>query len=1392
VRAHLTASYRKVRAVFAHPAVRMTRTFVRRVVTTCAVIIAVVIVTTLTIDLGPSAKSYAETYGSKYLERPLHIGRLSFRLFTGRFVIEDLEIEGVTPESPPFLTARRIDVAVPWSTLIDRRVVLDSIEMIDWRMHLEVLKTGQHSLPRLMPRGTSEGKRTWTTTLKWVRAHRGEFTFRDHGTDWGIVTRNLDVTVARPGDEYRGQARFSNGTVSIQDYLPFAAEMTSTFKIDGSRVVFDRIDLVSDGARSIINGDVNLKHFPEMMYRVESTIDFERMRQIFFARENFRLSGTGRFSGHFHVFKQPRTDGRSGTGRELFGTFESPMAGVGDQRFANLRGSVRWTPRRLAVTEASAQIYGGRARFGYEMSPLGVRGVRANARLDATLDGLSLVQLTEYLKLEGMRLSGNLSGGVRLEWPLGRFAAERRFSGDVRVTPPPGATLMTESLPVELIEQNRLPRAPAAPLAPLIPIPIGGNLVFALEPGKVRISPSSVATLRTFVRFEGDTTTAGEESTIPFVVSSADWQESYSVFASMMTALGVRTTTVDVNGYGTVDGVLTGSLKRPRIEGTFAAERMRVWDVDWGSVRGRALIEGGYATLAETTVTSGSSTITTDGRFALGSAGRDGDEINATVVVKDRPLSDLKHAFQLDRAPIDGVLSGEFHVIGRYRAPHGYGTMKIASATAWGEPFDAMSATVGLEGRGVRLTEIELAKGEGRGSGAAYVDWEADIYSFDFASTVPIPVESIELLRGRMPEELPLSGLIDFRADGSGSFDKPRFTVSGSIRDLFVADEGVGQVNVSTLVFEDSMLRLDAKVASARLDVGIVGTVDLNDAATADLRFTINDTSLDPYLRAFDPRLSPYTTAVVSGTVGVRGDLTASPKDLEIRAHVSKLDLRLFDYQLQNAGEFDIEFDRNVVRIPKEKPLGLFGDDTKLTIQGEIGLGDETLEMTVDGFANLAVLQGFNPNLRSSGSASLSATLTGEIREPRASGTLQIQNGRIRHFGLPLALERINGPIGFTDTGITLDELTGELGGGRVQFEGSIENEGYLPGQINLTMFSIGPQGVNVRYPEGMRSEVMIDRLTLRGRFDDLRLDGEVRVRDALYAKPFPNSLVAFVTSGSSVEVPSESGLTLPLTFDGLLIRAESSIRVENSGEFSARVRSSANLELRGTIDQPVLAGEMELDRGGEFTLFGKRYTITQGTVYFDNPTKIEPSFDVEAETRVRVPGETYRITTNLTGVCCAALRPTFSSDPPLSNSEVIALLVSDVPPAQDTELRRARGDSRTQEQLLSELAAREVTSVFSSQVNQTIERTLGVGFSLTPTLFDPNLQSSRAEPGARVIISRRVTPQLFLTYSRNLSTSTHDEIIVLEYEASDRMTWILSRNEDQTYAIEVRMRRTF
>ena len=84
-----------------------------------------------------------------------------------------------------------------------------------------------------------------------------------------------------------------------------------------------------------------------------------------------------------------------------------------------------------------------------------------------------------------------------------------------------------------------------------------------------------------------------------------------------------------------------------------------------------------------------------------------------------------------------------------------------------------------------------------------------------------------------------------------------------------------------------------------------------------------------------------------------------------------------------------------------------------------------------------------------------------------------------------------------------------------------------------------------------------------------------------------------------------------------------STLRVNNN---LLRPVASADLQLRGTYDRPLLFGRAEVDRG-EVTFEGRRYRVTKGAIEFTNPTRIEPFFDVEAETRVRVPGQTYRVT---------------------------------------------------------------------------------------------------------------------------------------------------------------------
>ena len=64
--------------------------------------------------------------------------------------------------------------------------------------------------------------------------------------------------------------------------------------------------------------------------------------------------------------------------------------------------------------------------------------------------------------------------------------------------------------------------------------------------------------------------------------------------------------------------------------------------------------------------------------------------------------------------------------------------------------------------------------------------------------------------------------------------------------------------------------------------------------------------------------------------------------------------------------------------------------------------------------------------------------------------------------------------------------------------------------------------------------------------------------------------------------------------------------------------------------------------------------------------------------------------------------------------------------------------------------------------------------------------------PTARVTIGKRISNRIFLTYARSLSSSTRDEIILLEFDESDTLAWVLSQNEDRTYALEVRKRVAF
>jgi hypothetical protein len=1343
--------------------------------TSTIVILAIAIFVSLRIDLGPSLRALAERQGSTQLRRPIHIGGLSIRVARGRFEVDDFSIEGLKPTDRPFFAAKKLSISLDWGLAFQRRpeFIVTSVEMTDWAMLVEKWPDTDNFLR--LRRNTSNrppGPRRFVTTLRYLHAYRGQFSYEDHEAPWSIVAPNIDINITNSRG-YNGDATFHGGLVSIQNYVPMWADFKAHFAIDGSKLATPRYVMNPAGALSTAHGSLDFDNWPEMTYQVESRLQFQRMRELFFKDETWALSGAGDFSGTFHLYKG---------GHDLTGDFRSDVAGLYDYRFPDLHGSLHWNRKFFEVSRAGARFSGGDAAFSFGIAPLG-EPTKPTGRFEASYANVDVSELTDFYRLAGVRFAGRATGRNLLEWPMGRFG-EHRGEGHIAVTPPAGVVPMTASLDAVRAADPDHSRHAWGPFLPMpLPqhLPMAAQVRYTYGPDRVDLSGGEFATEQTYVSFDGRTAWGGE-SALRFHVSSADWQESDQVLAGILTDFGSRTSPVAFGGRGEFDGGMTGPFRKPRVEGRFAGEDLRAWDTLWGDGSAHIVVENSYVTVTDGLIRKGDSEIRAEGLYSLGYPRDDhGEEINARVRVSNRDLDSLRHAFELDDWPVSGRLSGEFHLTGNYETPLGFGAMTIDDGVAYAEPFQKATASLRFDGRGVRVDSINLAKATGVVTGAAYVGWDGT-YSFN-ADGRRIPAERVAAFA--YPQVQP-AGLIDFTAGGSSTFANPRYDVRFRMNNFAVAQEPVGLVT-GTLALRGTEVNGELEANSETLALTGTGRISLEPGYDSDLTFRFHDSPLDPYVRLFVPKLSPYTTAVASGTIRV-GGLLKDANQLHVDASIDRLEMALFDYGIRIPRPIRLTMEQQVVRV---EDLQLVGDQTQLSIGGSVSLGDQRIALRANGDANLGILQGLMRDVRGAGRATLTASIDGPLYEPVFSGSAVITDGRVRHFSLPNSLDGINGAIRFDSRGVRLDDITATMGGGRVQFGGRVALDGYLPGDLNVT---VRGEDMHLRYPEGIRSTVDAD-LSLRGNVQAPTLGGVVRVKQATWTRRIdPSGGILDFGAGRAAALdvaPTPATSSVPLRFD-LEVVVPSSLRVENN---LARLVASADLQLRGTYDRPVLFGRAEVDRG-EVTFEGRRYLVTRGNIDFTNPSRIEPFFDVEAQTRVRIPGQTYQVIVRAVGTL-DRLQPELSSDPPLPAADVLALLFSDVRRTQgpgDAELRALQNPNEAQRDILTTRATQLLANPVASEVGRVVEQTFGVDtFQVTPSLIDPYNQSTgRVNPSARVTIGKRISDRVYLTFSRSLSSSLNDQILLLEYDESDRLSWILSRNEDSTYAIEVRVRHAF
>ena len=412
------------------------------------------------------------------------------------------------------------------------------------------------------------------------------------------------------------------------------------------------------------------------------------------------------------------------------------------------------------------------------------------------------------------------------------------------------------------------------------------------------------------------------------------------------------------------------------------------------------------------------------------------------------------------------------------------------------------------------------------------------------------------------------------------------------------------------------------------------------------------------------------------------------------------------------------------------------GAGSRLDVEGGAIVTGEMprLDLAVTGEMDLRMLGAFAPEVATAGRALFQVSVAGPVNDPLVAGQITVTDADIIIREPRFAIADLSGLVNLSRERIELRDVTASANGGTLQMTGDMEYRDFelTGGAVTLT-----GRGLAFEIPENLRTEANAD-LELSLSPTAPSLTGRVTILQGSYREPLSlaGQLLTGVTVAAGVPVETEPGFVDRIQL-GLSIVSDQDILVDNN---YGRLDLGSNLKVIGTLGQPVLAGRLTLQEGGEVFLGGRSYLVRQGTVDFTNATQIEPDMNLVLETRV----QRYDVTLDVSGTpqtLQASLR-----SPGLSQEDVVSLLLTG----------RLAGESSAAQ---TEIARGQLLMLLSGELLGFAGRAVGVdslqvGRGLGGAASDFDLLATNTDPSARLTVAKDLRRDVEVVFSQSLRES--------------------------------------
>jgi translocation and assembly module TamB len=840
-------------------------------------------------------------------------------------------------------------------------------------------------------------------------------------------------------------------------------------------------------------------------------------------------------------------------------------------------------------------------------------------------------------------------------------------------------------------------------------------------------------------------------------------------------------------------GSVSGALNDPRIAGHATIRNVVFEDQKIDSL-------AGDFTAANSGVTATSAVVSSNGLQAQGSGSlgltrwnpTDGSAIVANVHIVNGDLTKLLALAGRKDEPVTGTLNTTAQIAGTVADPHVSADLTLVKGEFYGEPFDTVTGHAQYVNGGAETLTAAFT------AGAKHLNLSLQLsggqlnagkVTFNISSNV-IALNQLATVHRREPD---LQGLAQIKADGTLEFHespahKPQFTIldlngEATATSLALGTRNFGDANLSATT-RNGILTARLTSNAVKAAISGEGTIRLAGDYPVDAKVTFSEVRLNAVEAMLNPSVTEHEE-LLDGAIA--GQLTLSgpaknPDLITAAVELNQIELRpaphpgqpanLQTLVLRNDGPVRMTLAHSIVNIENAR---LQGPETNLQFGGSVALNQQSpLDLTVRGNINLALAHTLNEDLASSGEMVVNANIRGTFANPDLTGRAELQKGDFRYAGFVNGLTNANGVLLFSGTRATIQSLTAESGGGKVDATGFVT---LTAGSLGTLAFRLEThaRGVRIRYPEGVSSLSDAD-LTVAGTSDRSEASGRVTIRRILI-NPTADAASILATSAEPAHLPSSrTGLAANMNLD---VQIDTAPDVSFETSVAQSLEADASLRLRGTATSPALLGRINVTQG-EMKFFGNRYTISQGSISFLNPSKIDPILNVSVETKARG----VAVTLTISGPA-NKLNVSYRSDPPLQFGDIVALLATGRAPTNATLESAGTGQLQNFQQLGASALLGQALA------NPTAPGRLQRFFGVSNIKLNPELSGITGSPETRLSIEQQVAPNILFTYDASVADAS-TQLIRVELDFNPRWAAILTREENGYVALDFAYKRRF